>query len=153
MPFHDRQPSGQRFARHSSQCLNPFLGLFTPSFGYTPGGDPNQTRHAAPKPGLAGLRFIQVPGNQDCEGSWALSALAEGQLQCTVTGDALEHMLQLRDTSLLEAVMRNAVVFARMKPHQKGQVMDMLGTAGLHQLLDGQHRHIQVRALLFVGTF
>ena len=66
-------------------------------------------------------------------------------MQCAVTGDALEHMLQLEDTSLLEAVMRNAVVFARMKPHQKGQVMDLLGAVGIHQLFDGQPRHIQVR--------
>lgn len=138
-----------RFSRHSSLCMNPFLGLFTPTgFGCPPPGgagfDPTPTPRAAPKPGLAGLRFLQVQGNQDCEGSWALSALAEGQLQCAVTGDALEHMLQLRDTSLLEAVVRSAVVFARMKPHQKGQVMDLIGSAGLHQLLEGQHRHIKV---------
>ena len=138
-----------RFSRHSSLCMNPFLGLFTPTgFGCPPpagrGFDPTPTPHAAPKPGLAGLRFLQVRGNQDCEGSWALSALAEGQLQCAVTGDALEHMLQLQDTSLLEAVVRSAVVFARMKPHQKGQVMDLIGSAGLHQLFEGQHRHIKV---------
>ena len=150
VPFSGRRPSWQHFTRHSSLGVNPFLGLFTPTgFGsQAPGGrmlGPHcQTPPAAPKPGLAGLRFFQVQGNQDCDGSWALSALAEGQLQCAVTGDALEHMLQLQDTSLLEAVIRNAVVFARMKPHQKGQVMDLLGTAGLYQLLDGQHRRIEV---------
>ena len=151
--FSGRTASWQHFTRHSSLGMNPFLGLFTPTgFGCQPPGrgfDPGQTPPAASKPGLAGLRFFQVQGNQDCEGSWALSALAEGQLQCAVTGDALEHMLQLRDPSLLEAVMRNAVVFARMKPHQKGQVMDLLGTAGLDELFDGQHRHIEVcRGLL-----
>lgn len=144
-PFSDCRPSSQHFARHSSQYLNPFRGLLTADgSGCGPPLDPSQTPLAAPKPSLASLRFLQVPGNQNCEGSWALSALAEGQLQCAVTGDALKLMLQLPDTSLLEAVMRNAVVFARMKPHQKGQVMHLLGTVGLHQLFDGRHRHIQV---------
>ena len=73
-----------------------------------------------------------------------LTALAEGQVQCAVTGDAFEHMLQLGDLSLLESVMRNAVVFARMKPHQKGLVMDLLGTTGIHQPFNGQPRHLQV---------
>ena len=147
--FSGRTASWQHFTRRSSLGMNPFLGLFTPTgFGCQPPGgqgfDPGHTPLGASKPGLAGLRFFQVQGNQDCEGSWAVSALAEGQLQCAVTGDALEHMLQLRDPSLLEAVMRNAVVFARMKPQQKGQVMDLLGTAGLHELFDGQHHHIEV---------
>ena len=150
-PFSGKTASWQRFTRHSSLGVNPFLGLFTTA-GFEsqpPGGrglNPSQTPPAAPKSGLAGLRFFQVQGKQDFEGSWALSALAEGQLQCAVTGDALEHMLQLKDTSLLEAVIRNTVVFARMKPHQKGQVMDLLGTAGLHQLFHGQHRHIEVHS-------
>ena len=146
VPSNGTNTSWQRFARHSSLGMNPFLGLFTPTgFGCNGQGlAPSQGPPAPSKPGLAGLRFLQVQGYQECEGSWALSALAEGELQCAVTGDALEHMLQLQETSLLEAVMRNAVVFARMKPHQKGQVMALLGTAGLHQLFDGQHRHIEV---------
>ena len=99
---------------------------------------------ATPRATLGGLKFIQAEGNLECEAGWALTALAEGHLQCTVTGDAFDHMLQLGDTSLLESVMRNAVVFARMKPHQKGQVVDLLSATGIHQLFDGQPRHIQV---------
>lgn len=65
-------------------------------------------------------------------------------MQCAVTGDALEYMLRMHDVSLLEAVIRNAVVFSRMQPHQKGQVMNLLGTKGIHQQFQGQPRHIQV---------
>jgi len=99
---------------------------------------------ATPRATLEGLKFSQAEGNVECEAGWALTALAEGHLQCTVTGDAFDHVLQLGDTSLLESVMRNAVVFARMKPHQKGQVVDLLSATGIHQLFDGQPRHIQV---------
>jgi len=99
---------------------------------------------ATPRATLGGLKFIQAQRNLECEAGWALTALAEGHMQCTVTGDAFDHVLQLGDTSLLESVMRNAVVFARMKPHQKGQVVDLLSATGIHQLFDGQSRHIQV---------
>jgi len=37
-----------------------------------------------------------------------------------VTGEAFELLLQLPDHSVLEAVMQNVVLFARMMPHQKG---------------------------------
>ena len=99
---------------------------------------------ATPRATLGGLKFVQAQGNLECEAGWAVTALAEGRLQCTVTGDAFDHVLQLGDTSLLESVMCNAVVFARMKPHQKGQVVDLLSATGIHQLFDGQPRHIQV---------
>ena len=106
-------------------------------------GQPLETP-ATPRATLGGLKFIQADGNLECEAGWALTALAEGHVQCTLTGDAFDHVLQLGDTSLLESVMRNAVVFARMKPHQKGQVVDLLSATGIHQLFDGQPRHIQV---------
>ena len=61
-----------------------------------------------------------------------------------MTGAAFEHMLQLGDQSLLDTVMRNVVVFSRMKSHQKGQVMDLLGTRGLYQVIDGQRQHLAV---------
>ncbi len=114
------------------------------------GGGPRQPLEtpATPRATLGGLKFFQAEGNLECEAGWALTALAEGQLQCTVTGDAFDHVLQLGDTSLLESLMRNAVVFARMKPHQKGQVVDLLSATGIHQLFDGQPRHIQVSLLL-----
>ena len=65
-----------------------------------------------------------------------------------MTGAAFEHMLQLGDQSLLETVMRNVVVFSRLKPYQKGQVMDPLSSRGLHTVIDGQQHHFPVRVLL-----
>lgn len=97
----------------------------------------------APEPPLEGLRFLTT-GQETLQASEALTALAEGQMQCAVTGDALEHLLQHHDLSVLEIVMRNVVVFSRMQPHQKGQVMDLLGMQGIHQLFNGRSRHIPV---------
>ena len=130
-------------AQHGSPSLE--LTLFAHHHDPHPPMDPPWSPPATPKPGLTGLRFIQARGNQDCEAATAIKALAEGQLQCAVTGDAFDHMLQLGEVSLLESVMRNAVVFARMKPHQKGQVMDLLGSTGIHQLCEEEPRHLQVR--------
>ena len=70
-----------------------------------------------------------------------------------MTGAAFEHMLQLGDQSLLETVMRNVVVFSSMKSHQKGQVMDLMGTKGLHQIVAGQQQHLPVsHPLQFLPT-
>ena len=68
----------------------------------------------------------------------------QGEAQCCVTGAAFEHMLQLGTPSLLETVMRNVVVFSRMKAHQKGEVMDLLGSKGLYRVINGQQLHIAV---------
>ena len=48
--------------------------------------------------------------------------------------------------------MRNVVVFARMKSHQKGQVMDLLGERGLHQIFKGQPRHVPVSPITKIRT-
>jgi len=94
---------------------------------------------------LKGLVFTSGTGRHHVmEPSEAFKCMTEGSMQCAVTGDALEYMLRMHDVSLLEAVIRNAVVFSRMQPHQKGQVMDLLGTRGIHQQFQGQPRHIQV---------
>ena len=53
-------------------------------------------------------------------------------------------MLQMGNTSLLETVMRNVVIFSRMKAHQKGEVMDLLGSRGLYRVIDGRQQHIAV---------
>ena len=74
----------------------------------------------------------------------ALTAMAQGQMRCAVTGEAFELLLQLPDESALYAMMQNVVVFARMKPHQKGQVMHLLGLRGLHQRCQGRQRHLPV---------
>ena len=79
-----------------------------------------------------------------------LTALAEGQVQCCVTGPAFSHLLQQPDLSVLESVMQNVAVFAQMQSHQKGQVMELLSTKGLHQVFDGQQRHIPVSPLSYV---
>ncbi|KAL0030049.1 hypothetical protein WJX79_003470 [Trebouxia sp. C0005] len=93
---------------------------------------------------LKGLTFtLGTSRHQTMDPSEAFTSITEGTLQCAVTGDAFEHLLQMRDVSLLEAVMRNAVAFSRMQPHRKGQVMNLLGTGGIHQQFEGQPRHIQ----------
>ena len=61
-----------------------------------------------------------------------------------MTGAAFEHLLQLGDLPLLETIMRNVVVFSRMKPHQKGQVVSLLSTRGMHYSNNGQQRHLPV---------
>lgn len=95
--------------------------------------------------GAQGLSFTCGAGRQHVDPCDALTAMAEGTMQCAVTGDAFEVMLQLKEASLLETVMRNAVVFSRMQPHQKGQVMNLLGSRGIQQLHQGHPRHIQVQ--------
>ena len=97
-----------------------------------------------PRPGTPeGLGF-SVGSSEMCDSLVALSAMAEGQMQCAVTGPALERLLQLSDLSVLETVMCSVVVFSRMQPHQKGQVMDLLGMMGIHQIFNGQSRFIPV---------
>lgn len=98
----------------------------------------------SPEPQLASLRFIMGDNDEEWNAMQALTALAEGHVQCAVTGEAFQLLLQLPDVSALGTVMRNVVVFARMKPHQKGQVMDLLNARGLHQVHAGKPRHIQV---------
>ena len=94
---------------------------------------------------LEGLSFTSGTGKHHIMDPFeAFASMTEGTMQCAITGDAFEHLLQMPDVVLLEAVMRNAVVFSRMQPHQKGQVMDLLGTRGIHQQYEGQPRHVQV---------
>ena len=64
---------------------------------------------------LRGLTFTPAGSQYHMDPHEAITAISEGSMQCAVTGYALEHLLQLPDVSLLEAVMRNAVVFSRMQ--------------------------------------
>lgn len=91
-----------------------------------------------------GLRFVSGENNQELEQSQALASLAEGHAQCAVTGAAFELLLTQQDLSVLEVVMRNVVVFARMQPHQKGQVMDLVTKRGMHQMTPSGSRYIPV---------
>ena len=93
------------------------------------------------------LRFQVGDEGMELECLHAMTALAEGQLPCAVTGDAFQVLLQLPDLSVLEAVMQSAAVFARMKPGQKGQVMSLLNMRGIYQMHGGKQRHIKVRYL------
>ena len=93
---------------------------------------------------LKGLTFTSGAGRQHVQPGEAVKSMAEGTVQCAVTADAFEYLLQMRDVSVLEAVLRSAVVFSRMQPHQKGQVVDLLGAKGIHQPFEGQPRHVKV---------
>ena len=95
-----------------------------------------------PRP-LQGFRF-SLTGVGSMGAAEALASLAEGRMQCAVTGGAFERLLRFGDLTMVETVMRSAVVFSRMRPVQKGQVVDLLGSRGIHQLFDRQPRHIQV---------
>ena len=92
----------------------------------------------------AGLRFVFGENNQQLDQSQAITSLAEGRAQCAVTGAAFELLLQQQDLSILEVVMRSVSVFARMQPHQKGQVMDLVTMRGIHQMASSGSRYIPV---------
>ena len=59
-------------------------------------------------------------------------------------------MLKQADTAMIETVMHSVSVFARMRSHQKGQVMDLLGRRGLFQSVQDQQHHIPVSVQLAV---
>ena len=64
-----------------------------------------------------------------------------------MTGPAFEQLLQHGNPALIETVMSSVAVFARMRGHQKGQVMDLLGRRGLYQQAlceNSGQRHIPV---------
>lgn len=61
-----------------------------------------------------------------------------------MTGPAFQHMLGQEDVSVVETIMGSVAVFARMRSHQKGQVVDMLGCRGLYRNLDAQPTHMPV---------
>ena len=94
--------------------------------------------------GLGSLRFVVGIGSRTLQPIQALTALAEGRAQCAVTGAAFQHLMQQPDLAPLEAVLRTAVVLARMQPHQKGQAVELLTVKGVHQMYLGTPRHIQV---------
>ena len=131
---------------HVSQCLiQGSISRMIRPFRHTWDSSPVVEICSFDEFALKGLSFTSGTGRHHVmEPSEAFKSMTEGSMQCAVTGDALEYMLRMHDVSLLEAVMRNAVVFSRMQPHQKGQVMNLLGTKGIHQQFQGQPRHILV---------
>ena len=114
-------------------------------------GKPHGARHGSSNGSSHGqLRFVRGLAGEEVEvGSReAITAMVSGQVQCAVTGNAFYHILHSSDVSVLETVMRSVLVFARMKPQQKGEVMDLLSVRGLHHMHQGQPRHLQVSCLL-----
>ena len=105
----------------------------------SPSGHPQQLCH--------GLR-VTLEGKQTAyhgeDALQALTGVAQGRAQCCVTGPAFAHILGQVDHSVLDMVLQNVVVFARMQSQQKGQVMELLGARGLRLVVDGQQHHIQV---------
>ncbi|DBA94075.1 TPA: hypothetical protein ACH3X1_001723 [Trebouxia sp. C0004] len=140
------KPASQGLAELGHRMLQASVSRITRASGHPwdSADDPTSDPCHSHWPALKGLVFTSGTGShhvmEPCE---AITSMTEGGMQSAVTGDALEYMLRMHDVSLLEAVMRNAVVFSRMQPHQKGQVMDLLGTRGIHQQFQGQPRHIQ----------
>lgn len=106
-----------------------------------------QSQSGHPQQLCHGLRVI-LEGNQTAyhgdDALQALTSVAQGRAQCCVTGPAFAHILAQADRTVLDMVLQNVVVFAHMQSQQKGQVMELLGSRGLHVMLDGQQRHIQV---------
>lgn len=60
----------------------------------------------------------------------AVALIAEGH-QCIITGAVFEYMLQHAESAFLETVLRNVAVCARMKSHQKAQLVQLLGAHGI----------------------
>ena len=60
----------------------------------------------------------------------AVALIAEGH-QCIITGAVFEYMLQHAESAFLETVLRNVAVCARMKSHQKAQLVQLLGAHGM----------------------
>lgn len=60
----------------------------------------------------------------------AFKAIAEG-MQCVVTGSVFDFLLEHAEPAVLETILRGTVVWARMKSHQKAQLVNLLGTSGL----------------------
>ena len=137
-PSHALMGVGHRLFQESlARMIHPFHH----TWDATPAGSHCDPQGSA----LKGLTFTSGIGTHHVlEARDALISMSEGSMQCAVTGDAFEYLLQMQDVSLLEAVLRNAVVFSRMQPHQKGQVMDLLGPRGIHQPFQAQPRHIRV---------
>lgn len=143
-----RCPPGMPVTTSPAGKSPPAGALCLPPAAHGPPGEGMGTPPDACQDPTAGLMFTLGANSQTLTASQALRALAEGRMQCALTGNSFEYILQQCDYSVLETVLRTAVVFARMKPYQKGQVMDLVGTRGVYQIRNGQSRFIQVTHLM-----
>lgn len=71
----------------------------------------------------------------------------QGAAQCCVTGAAFEEVMQQGEPALVHTLMNSVAVFARMRSHQKGQAMHLLGRKGLYRTAHGHQQHIPVSML------
>ncbi len=138
-----------RSAQDHGQCLNNNAQLHHHSDQGQQASGPDKSP-GLPQQLCQDLRLTLEGREEGFQGESALQALksvAQGQAHCCLTGPAFAHLLKQEDLSMLQIVMQNVVVFARMQSHQKGQVMELFGARGLHQMLDGQSRHIEVNIM------
>ncbi|DBB14077.1 TPA: hypothetical protein ACH3X3_001037 [Trebouxia sp. C0006] len=120
----------------------PSTAVSAPQYLAVQGAD--DSLQSAAEMGREGLSFVLDNGDtfEDGDTLRAFNTISQGAMQCCVTGPAFEYLLQQPNQALVQAVMLNSVAFTRMRSHQKGQLMDLLGRKGLHHMLNGQRQHI-----------
>ena len=91
-----------------------------------------QPTSAEPDPNQDELSFIMAEDGKLAPLSRreAFAMIATGH-QCIITGSVFDYLVHQADPSLLEAVLHNVAVCARMKAHQKAQLVNLLSDQGL----------------------
>lgn len=91
-----------------------------------------QPASAEPDPNQDELAFIMAEEGKlvPLSRREAFAMIATGH-QCMITGSVFDHLVHQADPSLLEAVLHNVAVCARMKAHQKAQLVNLLSDQGL----------------------
>ncbi|KAL3147625.1 hypothetical protein ABBQ38_014675 [Trebouxia sp. C0009 RCD-2024] len=136
---HVESTSGQSDSAICSTSSLPVASLPDAS-GQTPSGA-LQSHTERCTEGLA-LCLDNGDSYQDGDMLKAFQAISEGEAPCCITGPAFDYLLQQPNQVLIQTVMLNCVAFTCMKANQKGQLMELLGRRGLHQVLNRQQRHI-----------
>ena len=105
-----------------------------------------QPASAEPDPSQDELAFIMAEEGKlvPLSRREAFAMIATGH-QCIITGSVFDHLVCQADPSLLETVLHNVAVCARMKAHQKAQLVNLLSDQGL--IVSGT-RKIQVQQAL-----
>ena len=85
-------------------------------------------------------RLVPLPQRE------AVAMIAEGH-QCIITGPVFDYLLKHAEPTLLETVLHNVAVCARMRSHQKSQLVQLLSNQGLTV---SSARTFKVRQLLLV---
>ena len=122
-------PPGLLHARSSEPCMFQQL---------TAQADADDLCHlqqpavAEPDPSQDALSFIMAEEGRlvPLPQREAVAMIAEGH-QCIITGPVFDYLLQHAEPSLLETVLHNVAVCARMRSHQKAQLVQLLSNQGL----------------------